>query len=337
MFQAIQFIGTQRSGSNLLRIMLDQFPEVFGPHPPHILITFYPLLNYYGNLETTENFKKLINDVCTMVELNPVEWEGLALDRQKIFESCRKRTLLEIFIRLNEFECARLNKKIWSCKSMESLYLLDKYREEGFDPIYLYLFRDGRDAALSFKKTIVGEKHIYNLAVKWKADQDTCLKELARLDKSRYVKIKYEDFVSDPEIAIREICDKVNITYKNVTKNFYTSEESKRTAAGGKMWENVTKPIIKDNYNKFLKELSEEEIQIFETVAGDTLAQLGYSLHSSKSTTEKEFSKEKIAHFNEENEKMKKHIIEQLPAEDILKRKPQSDLIARIRQYSLNS
>ena len=94
MFQAIQFIGTQRSGSNLLRIMLDQFPEVFGPHPPHILITFYPLLNYYGNLETTENFKKLINDVCTMVELNPVEWEGLALDRQKIFESCRKRTLL---------------------------------------------------------------------------------------------------------------------------------------------------------------------------------------------------------------------------------------------------
>ena len=334
MYKAIQFIGTQRSGSNLLRVMLDQFPEVFGPHPPHVLITFYPLLKYYGNLEDTTNFKKLIEDICRLIEVNPVPWDGSPLNREKIFKRCSRRTLLEIFIQINEFECEESGKTIWCCKSMESLYLLDKFREEGFEPLYLYLYRDGRDVALSFKKAIVGEKHIYNLAVKWKADQDTCLRELEKIDAGRYVKVKYEDYIGDSDIFIKEICNRVGIKYQNVANDFYKSEESKRTAAGGKMWENVTKPVMKNNYGKFLKELSAEEILIFEQVAGDTLVELGYQLHVIKPGETRVFTPEEIASFNAENDRLKKQIVHQLPPEDILKRKLQSDIIAEIKHYA---
>jgi sulfotransferase family protein len=333
MYQAIQFIGTQRSGSNLLRVMLDQFPEVFGPHPPHVLVTFYPLLKYYGDLEETENFKKLIEDICHLIELNPVPWDGSYLDREKIFKRCRRHTLLEVFIQINEFECQESGKKIWCCKSMESLYLLDKFREEGFEPLYLYLYRDGRDVALSFKKAIVGEKHIYNLAVKWKADQDTCLQELEKLDPERYIKIKYEDYIADSDVYIKEICKRTGIVYRNVANDFYKSEESKRTAAGGKMWENVTKPVMKNNYGKFLKELSTEEILIFEQVAGDTLVKLGYQLHALKPGENKPFTAEMITAFNAENNRLKKQIVNELPPEDIRKRKLQSDLIEQIKGY----
>ena len=45
-------IGTQRSGSNLLRLMLNQQPAIASPHPPHILERFMPLLPLYGNLDT---------------------------------------------------------------------------------------------------------------------------------------------------------------------------------------------------------------------------------------------------------------------------------------------
>ena len=334
MYKAIQFIGTQRSGSNLLRVMLDQFPEVFGPHPPHVLITFYPLLKYYGNLNDSANFKKLIDDICRLIEVNPVPWDGSALNRDKIFKRCRRHTLLEIFIQVNEFECEESGKTIWCCKSMESLYLLDKFREEGFEPLYLYLYRDGRDVALSFKKAIVGEKHIYNLAVKWKADQDTCLSELEKLNASRYIKVKYEDYIGDSDIFIKEICNRAGIKYQNVANDFYKSEESKRTAAGGKMWENVTKPVMKNNYGKFLKELSEEEILIFEQVAGDTLIKLGYELHLLKPGETRVFAAEEIASFNTENDRLKKQIVHHLPPEDILKRKLQSDIIAEIKQYA---
>src|SRR5436190_24180256 len=96
--RAIQMIGTQRSGSNLLRVMLNQLPEIYAPHPPHILQTFYPLLHNYGNLAEDKNFKQLAEDVCKYIELNPVAWEGADLDREKIFSLCERRTLLELFI-----------------------------------------------------------------------------------------------------------------------------------------------------------------------------------------------------------------------------------------------
>ena len=314
--------------------MLDQFDEVFGPHPPHILVTFYPLLRFYGSLDNSENFKKLIDDVCSLVELNPVPWEGVNLNRDEIRSRCRKNTLLEIFIQINELACHQLSKKIWTCKSMESLYLLDKYREEGFEPLYLYLYRDGRDVALSFKKAIVGEKHIYNLALKWKADQEACLKELTTMDKKKYIKIKYEYFVTNPENTIKAICNRTGLTYKNVIDDFYKSDESKRTAAGGRMWENVAKPIIKDNYGKFLKELSREEILIFEKVAGETLLKLGYPLHILSSYDDRSFSEQEISGFLFENQFLKKQIIEQLPKEDIEKRQRQTALIDSIKTYT---
>ena len=99
------------------------------------------------------------------------------------------------------------------------------------------------------------------------------------------------------------------------------------------MWENVTKPVMKNNYGKFLKELSPEEILIFEQVAGDTLVKLGYQLHMIKPGETKVFTLEEIASFNTENDRLKKQIVHQLPPEDILKRKLQSDIIAEIKQY----
>src|ERR1700679_2033758 len=98
--KAIQMIGTQRSGSNLLRVMLNQLPEIYAPHPPHILMVFYPLLANYGDLNKDQNFKTLVDDVCTYIEINPVPWVNIDLQREKILALCQRRTLLEIFVRI---------------------------------------------------------------------------------------------------------------------------------------------------------------------------------------------------------------------------------------------
>ncbi len=67
----IFMIGTQRSGSNLLRLMLNELPRIAAPHPPHILQRMIPLAPNYGDLEIRENFAQLVDDVCRLVELNP--------------------------------------------------------------------------------------------------------------------------------------------------------------------------------------------------------------------------------------------------------------------------
>ena len=84
-------IGTQRSGSNLFRVMLNQLPEVASPHPPHILTRLMPLVPSYGDLSDPQTFALLVDDACRLVELNPVEWDGIHLDRADIVRRAGRR------------------------------------------------------------------------------------------------------------------------------------------------------------------------------------------------------------------------------------------------------
>lgn len=324
-------IGTQRSGSNLLRVMLNQIPEMYAPHPPHILHTFYPLLPYYGDLSSDKNFMTLADDVCTYIELNPVPWKSINLNREKIFKSCNRRTLLELFIIINELQCSQNKKSIWCCKSLETVYYLNNFDKEGFRPFVIYLVRDGRDVAVSFRKAMVGEKHIYHLAVKWKNEQELAMKYLKKLSPVSFVVIRYEEFILNPSVFIKEICLKAGIKYTASVMSYYKSQESHRTAESGKMWENVIKPVIKNNSGKFLAELTHNDLQIFETVAGDMLEKLGYKRAISPSEL-LTFSEEQIHQFSEENKRLKNLAATSANEHDIQKRKPQKDFLNKIKQ-----
>lgn len=329
-FSAIQMIGTQRSGSNLLRLMLNQLPEVYAPHPPHILNIFYPLLKNYGDLNNDATFKWLIDDVCTYIELNPVPWENADLDREKIFNLCRRRTLLEIFIKINELQVIEKEKSIWCCKSLETIYFLDNFGKEDFSPFIIYLVRDGRDVAVSFKKVLIGEKHIYHLAQKWKREQELALQYINKLPAENHIILKYEDLIADPAKYIEEMCIKLGIDFNPAIMDYYNSEESKRTADSGKMWENVTKPVMKNNTAKYLSELSHYELQIFESVAGDMLQKLGYK-RSVSAEEQISINDTQIKVFDQENERLKQLAVQNASAKDLSKRKPQKDFIETLK------
>ena len=153
-------IGTQRSGSNLLRVMLDGIREIAAPHPPHILQRFLPLLPKYGDLESTSNFYRLAQDVCELVNVNPVPWEGISIQTDEIVAACHQNTLFELFRVIYESAAKQTGASYWLCKSMKNMLYAEGIESTGIRPYYIYLYRDGRDVALSFKKAIVGEKHI---------------------------------------------------------------------------------------------------------------------------------------------------------------------------------
>ena len=69
--QFFQLIGTQRSGSNLFRLMLNEFDDIYAPHPPHLLSTFYHLQKNYND------FDKLVSDMVKWVKFNPIKWNNV--------------------------------------------------------------------------------------------------------------------------------------------------------------------------------------------------------------------------------------------------------------------
>ena len=97
------------------------------------------------------------------------------------------------------------------------------------------------------------------------------------------------------------------------------------------MWQNVVKPVMRDNFNKYLSELSDDEIFIFEAVAGETLQTLGYKTHYYSHHAQLLLSDIEIKEFGRINEELKLKILEKIPEQDILKRKPQNDFINSIK------
>lgn len=67
-------VGSQRSGSNWLRSILNEREDLAGPYPPSIMREFSAILKKYGDLSVEHNFKILADHVITYVEDNPVPW-----------------------------------------------------------------------------------------------------------------------------------------------------------------------------------------------------------------------------------------------------------------------
>mmetsp|Transcript_21242 Transcript_21242/g.30050 ORF Transcript_21242/g.30050 Transcript_21242/m.30050 type:complete len:428 (-) Transcript_21242:1956-3239(-) len=175
-------IGSQRSGSNWLRTMIDEREDVAGPHPPHIMRDFMSNINKFGPLDNDQNFRVLVDHVCTFVERNQVPWtdmheRNINFPRNDIFckahESCKRLIhtrftynqdpeplesglyLLSIFDAVMCHYTTLNGKRLWMCKSMGMSMFHDMLNEfYGEKRLrYIYLVRDPRDVAMSFMKT----------------------------------------------------------------------------------------------------------------------------------------------------------------------------------------
>jgi len=274
--KGIQFIGTQRSGSNLLRVILNQSDEIDAPHPPHILKVFMPLLPYYNVFDKVKRFNMLLDDVIFWVNNNTVDWSKGPLLLEEVKGNCVGDTIYDIFFAVYKTHALKNNKSIWCCKSLVNVHYASEITNINKDIHYIYLYRDGRDVAVSFKKTIVGPKHVYFVAKQWREDQIAALKFKETINPSNFSSVCYEELIVDPENVIKKLCDELSVTFNKNMLSYYTSIESKNAANSGDMWKNLRSPILKNNYKKYKVELTESEISIFENVAQDILHRLGY-------------------------------------------------------------
>ncbi|MFZ9044732.1 MAG: sulfotransferase family protein [Cyclobacteriaceae bacterium] len=322
----IQFIGTQRSGSNLLRLMLNQHPDISAHHPPHLLRTFVPLLPCYGDLSSRGNRRQLVEDMVAWVQHNPVPWRLENFDIERL--SQRSSDITDILVGIYNAMMEQDKASIFCCKSTFNVFY-SSLLERNYKPLYLYLYRDGRDVSVSFKKAIVGPKHIYSIAEKWHQEQEESLSIIKTLSPNRYVQVSYEQLIHDPEIVLKTICKRLGVDYDTRMLEYHVSEESRITAESGNMWKNVARPIIKQNQNKFRNELSDEEIEIFESVAGNSLTILGYQVIN---TEFRKLSEEEIKSFGEEDVKLRKVAEQNSDPHDVALRQPQRDLLKFIQK-----
>lgn len=330
-FTPVQIIGMQRSGSNLLRLMLNELDGMIAPHPPHILRTFWPLVDKYGDLEDRANFELLIDDVCGLVETNPVVWENVVLDRARVLAKCREKSLTGVFHAIYDLMAQDNNSNYWCCKSMVNVKFAQAMEDEGVRPFYIHLVRDGRDVASSFRKVAVGDKHVYHIAKNWNDLQERSIALVKLLGPSRAMTIRYEDLIQHPEENMKAVCDLIGLPFSANVIKYFKSEESKHTADSGYMWGNLTKPIMPGNFGKYKNDLTNEEVQIFEAIAKESLSHFNYHIESINSDLK--ITSEMIASFDAQNKTLKEAILQKEHLKvDLMKRRNQQNHVESVMQ-----
>lgn len=271
-------LSSERSGSNLLRSILNTHSEISAPHP---LETAYP---WQWVAEPSElsprKRRKLVRDVVVnkrysfhplTVPLDP----GAVADR---VERESDPSFLSVQSALYQEACAVEGTSVWASKSPGHWECLEEALEYYPDLKLVYLVRDARDVVLSFKSSNIELFHPYFSGRRWQEEQAKGIELLDRLDDDRIHLVQYENLLQNPEAVAEEICAFLDLPYEEAMLYFYETEDAQDAAQSAGVFENLSVPIKSDNFGKFHDRLPEEEVLITEHVAGEELEYFDYDL-----------------------------------------------------------
>ncbi len=275
----ILLLSSERSGSNLLRLMFDAHPEVAGPTAPHCAKTLAPFSHLYGDYQSEEVLEQVLADMVTLTRVHTDPWVHEFTPR-KLMQYLERNTFWGAFDALYTALARAEGKVHWFSKENALFDYAFEFLLEMGEPVrFVYLMRDGRDYAVSLKNAASSYFNTYRMGVRWAEEQMRCMRIRQHLAQSgQLISVRYEDLITDAERELRRICEFLDLEFVPSMLDFHQTSAAKRIGGQSDYWKNLSKPLMRGNLNKYLSELSRREIKWFEAAAGAELAALGYEL-----------------------------------------------------------
>ena len=272
----IFLLGSERSGTNLLRTRLDNHSNIAGPVPPHILKWLYNKEPYYGDLRKDKNFEVLVDDLINIIKIHLAPWEiKFNIENIKTNISPEDRSLMSLFEYVFDKYTSIKNKKRWFCKDNNLFNYAWEIKDYFPNAKFIYLVRDPRDVCLSNFKRDTGPSTAYNFALQWKEEQNKCINLYTEESfKDRIILIKYEDVLSSPEKIFKNICKFIGEDFESEMLQGKKRKEDNKT----KQWKNISKNIMKNNKKKYKGKLTKKQIKIIEKITYKEMKFLNYKL-----------------------------------------------------------
>ncbi|MGI8607183.1 MAG: sulfotransferase family protein [Gaiellaceae bacterium] len=271
-------LGVRRSGTTLLRVMLDRHPALAVPDESY----FIPQLadRHGGGIDPVA----FVDDLRRIPTL--LEWGVDAEDvRRRLRPGVRVGDAIGA---VYESYAAARGKSRWGDKTpmyMRHLPLLEHLFPEAR---YVHLVRDGRDAAVSFlqmpdgvvTKTWAHPKTVADFACQWRTEVEAARALGDRVGTSRYLEVRYEVLVESPERYLERISEFAGLAYDPAMLG-YAGEVD---LTGKPHQQSLGRPPTPGLRN-WRRDLLEEDVRSFEAVAGELLQMLGYELATSGKPT----------------------------------------------------
>ena len=295
----IFIVGTERSGSNLLRLILNAHPAIAVPHPPHVLRYFASLEAGYGDLTDVENLDNLAGDVLRLLDTHIHPWE-IPIDRARLVGDADPKDLFGIFAGLYDQYADVSRKPRWGCKSTFMLHHVDRIFARYPEAKLLLLVRDPRDVAASSKVSVFNPFLPIRTARLWARQQRLGISLSESLGETRLLLQTYEDLISEPERSVTKICSFLDTDFDEGMLRFFETSEARRGGALSESWSNTSRPILSNNSGKYTSGLTPAEILQVEAVAHEEMSELGYPTeHGAEVLERQELPGEMSLHLRE--------------------------------------
>jgi hypothetical protein len=261
-------VGCSRSGTGLLRDLLRSHPSITFPLESHFIPGFY---RGFGDPRTDREARAL---AARILRLGWVRRWDLRLDPSSLAHC---RSYRELIAALYEELARREGKPRWGDKTPHYVADIPLLLELFPAARIIHIYRDGRDVALSWMATHFGPANLYTAAKAWKRLVTTGRRDGGQ--SSSYLEVRYEALLSDPEETMRRVCDFTGEDFTDaVLRPSRLPRFPHRPILGRRPRRALSSEteIVARNAGRWRREMTPRDRSLFEGVAGDLLAQLGY-------------------------------------------------------------
>jgi hypothetical protein len=265
---AVIVLGVSRSGTTLLKEMLDRHSELAIPSESY----FVPQLwDRHGDRSDPE---QIVEDLSRIARVR--EWGVTAEDvRARLAQGASFNDVVDSVYRA--YAEAR-GKRRYGDKTpayMQHLALLDQVFPGAR---YVHIVRDGRDAGLSFmdmrrkpRFNLGRPRRLAEFACAWRLEIEGAQRFGAQLGPARYLELRYEDLVAEPEARLRDVCGFLGLEFEGGMLEYHRDVDPGRLQDHPRLAEPPRKDV-----RRWREQMRPHDLELFEAIASRLLDLLGY-------------------------------------------------------------
>jgi Sulfotransferase family len=277
-------VGVPRSGTTLLRLMLDSHPELTIPPETH----FVPaVIRAVRRGRTADGVAAVITDHRRWTDfgLEPNALRGRIAAVDPLEAGGAIRAFFELY-------AEKQGKPRWGDKTPGYATKMRRIQKALPEARFIHVIRDGRDVVASRARRAQREPLPVAVAARrWKRRVISTRRRAE--DVEHYMEVRYEDLVANPEGTLQRVCDFVELPFDAAMLGYHEHaaerlaeierdlparrgrhelEANPRIAAH----QRAAEPPLAQRAGAWRDEMSPDELAAFEAEAGDLLADLGY-------------------------------------------------------------
>jgi hypothetical protein len=261
--------------------MLTQSPELHIPAESEFLLTLPERADDYGSFSTPRERWFFIRDLqrCEVsmgAYAFPI-FDLTPLEAERALAAAAPTDIAGAADALFSAAARQHGASRWADKTPHYVRCIGWLAEAFPEAQFVHMIRDGRDVARS--RVQAGfTPSLRRSAAHWRDEVRQGRRAGGALPPSRYREVFYEDLIRTPKAALQELCGWLGVPFTEAMLHFHRDTEASVPDAHAHLHERTAQPVDPSRAQAWRRSLSAREVADIEAVAGDVLADLGYTL-----------------------------------------------------------